>query len=55
MTKHQEFYMIKGLIAESPKPIVYLHTYRYIQFQFLGWAIVLNEDGTWDWEDTSGG
>jgi hypothetical protein len=26
-----------------------------ISLQFWGWAIVLNDDGTWFWEDTSGG
>jgi len=26
-----------------------------LSLQLLGWAIVLKEDGTWFWEDTSGG
>jgi hypothetical protein len=35
-----------------------IHTYPghdSMSLQFWGWAIVLNEDGTWFWEDTSGG
>jgi len=32
-----------------------LHNEDLIILQFLGWSIDLNKDGTWNWEDTSGG
>ncbi len=34
-------------------PIV--HIPDEIHLQFCGWCIILNSDGTWDWEDTTGG
>lgn len=32
-----------------------LHNEGEIFLQFCGWSINLNEDGTWFWEDTTGG
>jgi hypothetical protein len=36
-------------------PIPILHNKGEIYLQFCGWSINLFDDGTWDWEDTTGG
>lgn len=37
----------------NPHPII--HNEGKIFLQFCGWSINLLDDGTWYWEDTSGG
>ena len=32
-----------------------LHNPDQIILQFNGWSINLHDDGTWEWEDTTGG
>lgn len=36
-------------------PIPILHNKNLIILQFCGWSINLSADGTWEWEDTTGG
>ena len=36
-------------------PIPILHNEGKIYLQFCGWSINLLNDGTWHWEDTTGG
>jgi len=43
---------LHGLTADV-MPI--LHNKELIILQFCGWAIDLHEDGTWSWEETTGG
>lgn len=45
------------LIVESTtvSPIPILHNENKIFLQFCGWSINLYDDGTWCWEDTTGG
>jgi len=43
---------LHGLTA-NVMPI--LHNDKLIMLQFSGWCINLREDGTWNWEDTTGG
>lgn len=35
------------------KPI--LHNKDHVALLFWGWEIVLHDDGTWHWSDTTGG
>jgi hypothetical protein len=35
--------------------LVYLGKLFDMTLQFDGWCINLKDDGTWDWEDTTGG
>ena len=43
--------------ADSPQvtAIPILHNDKEIILQLCGWSINLHEDGTWEWEDTTGG
>lgn len=41
--------------TERVTPIPILHNKGLIYLQFCGWSINLHDDGTWCWEDTTGG
>ena len=52
------FYMGETKINTTSKkvsPIPILHNEGKIFLQFCGWSINLLDDGTWHWEDTTGG
>ena len=43
------------VIKTTARPIPILHNSGKIYLQFCGWSINLFDDGTWHWEDTTGG
>ena len=47
----------KGYNRVGPEISVtpYLNTPFKTKLQFWGWELILNHDGTWTWNDTSGG
>ncbi len=42
-------------VRRQVTPIPILHNEGKIYLQFCGWSINLYDDGTWCWEDTTGG
>ena len=42
-------------VRTQVSPIPILHNEGKIYLQFCGWSINLLDDGTWHWEDTTGG
>lgn len=49
--------IVKKLLEEETEvsPTFILHNEGKIYLQFCGWSINLLDDGTWHWEDTTGG
>lgn len=45
----------KTTVIKEVSPIPILHNKGKIFLQFCGWSINLLDDGTWYWEDTTGG
>jgi len=41
--------------SQIVNPIPIIHNEGKIYLQFRGWSINLYDDGTWCWEDTTGG
>ena len=52
---------VRFLLDNEPKDTFFkevlpiTHNENQVILQFNGWSIILNEDGTWYWEDTTGG
>jgi hypothetical protein len=48
---------VRELMKDDPDklPIPILHNKDVILLQFHGWSVNLQRDGSWWWEDTSGG
>ena len=49
--------IVKRLISEDKDtvPSLITHNEGKIYLQFCGWSLNLYDDGTWCWEDTTGG
>ncbi len=55
--------LVKRLISEdttvnkngTQTPLLITHNEGKIYFQFCGWSLNIYDDGTWCWEDTTGG
>jgi hypothetical protein len=58
-----DFSQVRQLLSEEqkyyfphdPEVLPVLHNENVIILQFGGWAVNLYPDGTWLWEDTTGG
>ena len=46
---------VKEFLKDGNPPIPILHNQKEIILQYSGWCISLLDDGTWYWEDTTGG
>lgn len=55
----ENFDEVKAFLQEAidvqNSPITILHNRDTIILQYNGWSINLHDDGTWEWEDTTGG
>lgn len=50
-TKEVQSYVVSKMVGAIP----YLHREDNIALLFCGFEIILNKDGTWSWQDTTGG
>lgn len=47
-----------GHVINKADPLIYLPRdggFNHVVLQFCGWCIHIHGDGTWTWEDTTGG